>query len=318
MRINKIFITGAAGFIGSHLSEFLFKNFSESEFILFDKLTYAANIKFLNSIINSKRVKFIKADLVDYDKLLRSLKNVDLAINTAAESHVDNSFGNSLLFTKTNTFGTHCFLEACRVNKVKKIIHVSTDEVYGQNSGKPFDESRFLNPTNPYSASKAGADMLVNSYVHSFKIPIITVRANNIFGTRQYPEKLISKTIYNLISKKKMTIHGKGNYYRYYLSVYDFCDAILILIKYGKNANIYNVGANKCFKITTVVKIICKSLKKNFKTNVKYIKTRPFNDKVYKISSSKLRKLNWKPRRDLRNEINEICQWYKKNFRLFK
>ena len=195
MRINKIFITGAAGFIGSHLSEFLFKNFSESEFILFDKLTYAANIKFLNSIINSKRVKFIKADLVDYDKLLRSLKNVDLAINAAAESHVDNSFGNSLLFTKTNTFGTHCFLEACRVNKVKKIIHVSTDEVYGQNSGKPFDESRFLNPTNPYSASKAGADMLVNSYVHSFKIPIITVRANNIFGTRQYPEKLISKTI---------------------------------------------------------------------------------------------------------------------------
>ena len=318
MQINKVFISGAAGFIGSHLSEFLFKNYAESEFILFDKLTYAANIKFLNSIINSKRVKFIKADLVDYDKLLRSLKNVDLAINAAAESHVDNSFGNSLLFTKTNTLGTHCFLEACRVNKVKKIIHVSTDEVYGQNLGKPFEESRFLNPTNPYSASKAGADMLVNSYVHSFKIPIITVRANNIFGTRQYPEKLISKTIYNLINKKKMTIHGKGNYYRYYLSVYDFCDAILILIKYGKNANIYNIGANKCFKITTVVKIICKSLKKNFKINVKYIKTRPFNDKVYKVSSSKLRKLNWKPRRDLRNEINEICQWYKKNFRLFK
>jgi UDP-glucose 4,6-dehydratase len=316
-RIN-ILITGADGFIGSHLSEFLFKNYPESEFILFDELTYAANIKFLNSIINSKRVKFIKADLVDYDKLLRSLKNVDLAINAAAESHVDNSFGNSLLFTKTNTLGTHCFLEACRVNKVKKIIHVSTDEVYGQNLGKPFEESRFLNPTNPYSASKAGADMLVNSYVHSFKIPIITVRANNIFGTRQYPEKLISKTIYNLINKKKMTIHGKGNYYRYYLSVYDFCDAILILIKYGKNANIYNIGANKCFKITTVVKIICKSLKKNFKKNVKYIKTRPFNDKVYKISSSKLRKLNWNARRDLRNEINEICQWYKKNFRLFK
>ena len=318
MQINKVFISGAAGFIGSHLSEFLFKNYPESEFILFDELTYAANIKFLNSIINSKRVKFIKADLVDYDKLLRSLKNVDLAINAAAESHVDNSFGNSLLFTKTNTLGTHCFLEACRVNKVKKIIHVSTDEVYGQNLGKPFEESRFLNPTNPYSASKAGADMLVNSYVHSFKIPIITVRANNIFGTRQYPEKLISKTIYNLINKKKMTIHGKGNYYRYYLSVYDFCDAILILIKYGKNANIYNIGANKCFKITTVVKIICKSLKKNFKKNVKYIKTRPFNDKVYKISSSKLRKLNWNARRDLRNEINEICQWYKKNFRLFK
>ena len=318
MKINKIFISGAAGFVGSHLSEFLFKNFSESEFILFDKLTYAANIKFLNSIINSKKIKFVKGDLVNYKKLLKSLKNVDLAINAAAESHVDNSFGNSLLFTKTNTLGTHCFLEACRVAKVKKIIHVSTDEVYGQNLGKPFNENRFLNPTNPYSASKAAADMIVNSYIHSFKIPIITVRANNIFGIRQYPEKLISKTVFNLINKKKMTIHGTGNYYRYYLSVYDFCDAILILIKSGKIGNIYNVSAKKCFKITTVIKVICKSLKKNFKKNVVYIKTRPFNDKVYKVSSSKLRKLNWKPRINLMNEIEEICQWYKKNIKLFK
>ena len=201
--MKKIFISGAAGFIGSHLSEFFFSNYLSSKFILFDKFTYAANKKYLKNIINSDRVLFLKKDLVDFNSLKNSLANVDLAINVAAESHVDNSFGNSLIFTKTNTLGTHSFLEACRINKVKKIIHVSTDEVYGENTGLAFDEKRFLNPTNPYSASKAGADMIVNSYIHSYNMPINIIRANNIFGTRQYPEKLVSKTIFNFLKKKK-------------------------------------------------------------------------------------------------------------------
>ena len=188
--MHKILITGAAGFIGSHLSENLFQKFKKSKFILYDKITYAANIKYLENIINKKRVNFIKGDILNFKLLQKKLQKVDIAINVAAESHVDNSFGNSLLFTKTNTLGTHCFLEACRKAKVKKIIHVSTDEVYGENLGKSFDENENLNPTNPYSASKAGADMLVNSYVHSYKFPIIIVRANNIYGTRQYQEKL--------------------------------------------------------------------------------------------------------------------------------
>ena len=195
--MKKIFISGAAGFIGSHLSEFFFSKYLSSKFILFDKITYAANKKYLKNIINSNRVFFLKKDLVDFNSLKKSLANVDIAINVAAESHVDNSFGNSLIFTKTNTLGTHSFLEACRINKVKKIIHVSTDEVYGENTGLPFDEKRFLNPTNPYSASKAGGDMIVNSYIHSYNMPINIIRANNIFGIRQYPEKLVSKTIFN-------------------------------------------------------------------------------------------------------------------------
>ena len=195
--IKKIFITGAAGFIGSHLTEKLYDHYSNSKFILYDKITYAANKKYIGKLLKKKNVKFIQDDLLNLKSLQLNLKNIDLAINVAAESHVDNSFGNSLIFTQTNTLGTHYFLEACRKQKVKRIIHVSTDEVYGENLDKPFKENQSLNPTNPYSASKAGADMMVNAYKKSYKLNINTVRANNIYGTRQYPEKLISKSIYN-------------------------------------------------------------------------------------------------------------------------
>ena len=201
--IKKIFITGSAGFIGSHLSEKLFHVYRKCNFILYDKITYAAKKLYIKNLVAKKNVKFIKNDLLNFNVLKKNLQNVDLAINVAAESHVDNSFGNSLVFTKTNTLGTHCFLEACRRQKVNRIIHVSTDEVYGENSGIPFKEKQFLNPTNPYSASKAAADMIVNAYKKSYNMNINTVRANNIYGTRQYPEKLISKTILCLLTKKK-------------------------------------------------------------------------------------------------------------------
>lgn len=316
--MHKIFITGAAGFIGSHLSENLFQKFKKSKLILYDKITYAANIKYLENIINKKRVNFIKGDLLNFKLLQKKLQKVDIAINVAAESHVDNSFGNSLLFTKTNTLGTHCFLEACRKAKVKKIIHVSTDEVYGENLGKSFDENENLNPTNPYSASKAGADMLVNSYVHSYKLPIIIVRANNIYGIRQYPEKLISKSICNFIKKKKMTLHGKGNSYRHYLSVEDFCDGIYKIIKKGKVKEIYNISSTKFYKITDVVKLICNQFNIEYKNNIVFIKDRPFNDRIYKINCKKLTKLGWKPIKTLEKEIPRICDWYLQNKNLFK
>ena len=315
---KKIFITGAAGFIGSHLSEKLFDYFSKSQLILFDKITYAANKKYIKDLLNKKNVKFVHDDLLNLKVLEANLKNVDLAINVAAESHVDNSFGNSLIFTQTNTLGTHHFLEACRKQKVKRIVHVSTDEVYGENLNKPFKENQSLNPTNPYSASKAGADMMVNAYKKSYKLNINTVRANNIYGTRQYPEKLISKTIYNLINNKKMTIHGKGDNYRYYLSVKDFCDGMLQIINNGKSQEIYNIASDKKYKVTDVIKMISEHLNKNYKKNVKHVNDRPFNDRIYKIDCNKLKKLNWKVKRDLKIDIPSIIDWYKNNKTLFK
>jgi len=315
--INKIFITGSAGFIGSHLSEKLFYKYKKCNFILYDKITYAANKLYIQNIIKKKNVEFIKNDLLNFNALEKNLQNVDLAINVAAESHVDNSFGNSLVFTKTNTLGTHFFLEACRKQKVNRIIHVSTDEVYGENLGTPFKEEQFLNPTNPYSASKAAADMIVNAYKKSYNMNISTLRANNIYGIRQYPEKLIPKTIFCLLTNKKMPIHGNGNNYRHYLSVDDFCDGVIKIIENGKLNEIYNIASDKHYKVKDIVKIIAKNLNKDFKTNIKFVKDRPFNDKIYKINCNKLKKLNWKVKRNLINDISNICDWYKSNINLF-
>jgi len=315
--IKKIFITGSAGFIGSHLSEKLFHTYKKCNFILYDKITYAANKFYIQNLIKKKNVKFIKNDLLNFNVLEKNLQNVDLAINVAAESHVDNSFGNSLIFTKTNTLGTHFFLEACRKQKVNRIIHVSTDEVYGENSGIPFKEKQFLNPTNPYSASKAAADMIVNAYKKCYNMNISTLRANNIYGIRQYPEKLIPKTIFCLLTQKKMPIHGNGNNYRHYLSVYDFCDGVVKIIENGKSNEIYNISSDRYYKVKDIIKIIAKNLSKDFKSNIKFVKDRPFNDKIYKINCSKLKKLNWKVKRNLINDISIICDWYKSNINLF-
>ena len=315
--IKKIFITGAAGFIGSHLAEKLFFNYNQSKFILYDKITYAANKSYLKKLLKHKNVKFVKEDLLNFKTLEKNLKNVDLAINLAAESHVDNSFGNSLKFSETNTLGTHYFLEASRKQKVKRLIHVSTDEVYGENLGKPFKENQFLNPTNPYSASKAGADMMVNAYKKSYKLNIITIRANNIYGIRQFPEKLISKSIFNFLNKKKMTIHGKGNNYRYYLSVHDFCEGIVKIIEKGKNGEIYNIASEKKYKVIEVVKTIAHYLNVHFKKNTKFVTDRPFNDKIYKINCNKLKKLNWSTTRELKKDLPNICDWYKRNNKIF-
>ena len=315
--IKKIFISGAAGFIRSHLSEKLFSHYNQSKFILYDKITYAANKLYLKKLLKHNNVQFVKGDLLNFKILEKNLKKVDLAINVAAESHVDNSFGNSLKFSETNTLGTHFFLEASRKQRVKKLIHVSTDEVYGENLGKPFKENQFLNPTNPYSASKAGADMMVNAYNKSYKLNIIIVRANNIFGTRQFPEKLISRSIFNFLNKKKMIIHGKGNNYRYYLSVHDFCEGVIKIIEKGKNGEIYNIASERKYKVIEVVKMIANYLKIHFKKNIKFVADRPFNDRIYKINCNKLKKLNWSTTRHLKDDLPNICDWYKRNNKIF-
>lgn len=209
--IKKILITGGAGFVGSHLSEQIFTKFRRSQIIIIDKLSYAGNKKFLKNITNFKRVLFLKFDICNFDKILKLTKDVDLAINVAAESHVDRSFNNSFNFTKTNTYGAHVFFEACKINKVKKIIQISTDEVYGEIKKGSHSEKDILNPTNPYAGSKAAAEMILNSYNSSFKTKIITVRGNNLYGNRQYPEKIIPHTISSILKKKKLIFMVMAN-----------------------------------------------------------------------------------------------------------
>jgi UDP-glucose 4,6-dehydratase len=314
---KKIFITGGAGFIGSHVSEVFFETFKNSKIIILDKLTYAGNKKFLSSIIKSKRVTFIKGDISNTDKYKKDLKDCDLAVNIAAESHVDNSFVSPLNFTKTNTLGAHTFFLECIKNNVKKILHVSSDEVYGEKTNGTSYEDQLVNPTNPYSASKAAAEILINSYKYTYKKEVIMVRSNNVYGIRQFPEKLISKSIVNLIRNKPIPIHGNGQNIRYYLSAVDFANALVMLVR-KKNRGIYNIGSNYYEKNINIAKIICKIFKKDPNKFITFTKDRLYNDKRYSVSSKKIMKLGWKPQRNLLEDLPMMVEWYQKNLKIFK
>jgi len=317
MQIRKIFITGGAGFIGSHICEEIYKKFPKSKIIIFDKLTYAGKRKYIENIIKSPRVKFVRGDIIKHQTYSSLLKNIDLAINVAAESHVDNSFISPLSFSLTNTVGAHAFLLKCIENKAKKIIHISSDEIYGEKLSGKCNEQQKIEPTNPYSASKAAAEIFINSYKYSYKKEIITVRGNNIYGIRQYPEKLIPRCIISLLKNRKIPIHGDGKNERFYLSVQDFARAIILLIK-KKNSGIYNIGSNESYTNIELAKSICKYLDKDPKKFINYVKDRPYNDKRYSISSSKIRKIGWKPKFNLIKDLPKIVQWYSDNLYLYK
>jgi dTDP-glucose 4,6-dehydratase len=253
-------------------------------------------------------------DLADFDFCSQATRDVDFVFHLAAESHVDNSFGNSLQFTRSNTLGTHCLLEACRVNKVPRIIHVSTDEVYGEIMEGAHGEGDLLNPTNPYSASKAGADMMAIGYIHSFKMPITIVRGNNIFGTRQYPEKLIPRFTLLGLSGQKMPLHGNGRNRRRFLAVEDFADALVTLFEKGNTGEVYNVGTEKEYENVEIARMICDVLGLSFEERVTFVDDRPFNDFRYALDSSKMRALGWAPKRPLTASLPGIVDWYKSHY----
>lgn len=316
MKINKILITGAAGFIGSHVYDHFSKLYPDAAIIILDKMTYAANIKNIPSILTNKNHTLIVGDLIDLDTCLKATLDADLVIHLAAESHVDNSFNNSIIFSKSNELGTHTLMEACKQNKVKKIIHVSTDEVYGENIDKAYIESDRLNPTNPYSASKAAAEMIVKSYHTSFKLPVIIVRANNIYGIRQFPEKIIPKFILRCINGEDLEIHGDGKNLRHYLSAYDFARAIELLNNKGELGAAYNIASDLELSNIEVADLISSKFP-NKSIKINYVSNRPFNDSRYAVNDEKLRNLGWSPRKSLIDDIPEIIDWYIANLHLY-
>ena len=317
MLFNKILITGAAGFIGSHVFDHFLNLYPDAEITILDKMTYAANIKNIPSIETNSNHNLVIGDLIDLEICLDTTKDKDLVINLAAESHVDNSFNNSIIFSRSNELGTHTLMEACKQNNVKKIIHVSTDEVYGENVDKPFLEEDRLNPTNPYSASKAAAEMIVKSYHTSFKLPVIVVRANNIYGIRQFPEKIIPKFILRCIDGLSLQIHGNGTNLRHYLSALDFASAIELLSIKGEEGQAYNIASDLELSNLEVADLI-KDQFHNKKIDIEHIDDRPFNDSRYAVNDKKLRKLGWNPKRNLKADLPEIVEWYKNNLDWFK
>ena len=258
-----LFLTGALGFAGKHY----YSNYKNEwdKVIVYDKKTYAADLKFFLKYKRKKDI-FIKGDICDYNKLKKVMPKNCFVIHFAAESHVDNSFFSSLIFTKTNALGTHTLLEVCRLKNNKKITIISTDEVYGETI-KQKNELSILEPTNPYSASKTSADIISQTYFKCYKLPISIVRANNLYGDYQHIEKIIPATINAINSGTKLKIHGKGKSIRNFLHVEDFANAVHLINQKSKNGQIYNVKGNYKIRMINLVKNLCYlSKKKNFRS----------------------------------------------------
>ena len=301
-----LFITGGAGFIGSNFINKLFENSHEYKVINFDALYYCADQNNVEEHIrNSDNYEFINGNLQSYDllKYIFETNAITHIIHFAAQSHVQTSFTDSIQYTKDNVLGTHNLLEVARLYcpKLERFVHCSTDEVYGESmldvDEKHKTEQSVLCPTNPYAASKAAAEMLVQSYHHSFNMPIIITRGNNVYGPNQYPEKVIPRFIKQLKNGEKVTIQGDGSCIRAFLHAYDTAKAFITVLEKGKIGEIYNIGCDEGmeYSILDVAKILIKRIHntEEYDKWITYIEDRPFNDKRYYISNKKLKQLGW-------------------------
>jgi dTDP-glucose 4,6-dehydratase len=279
-------------------------------FVNIDKLDYCAREK---NVIEQDNYIFIKGDICDGYLVLKILNryNIDHIVHFAAYSHVDNSFDNSIEYTKNNVLGTHYLLESSRIwGKIKKFIHVSTDEVYGDMPNGTSLECSILSPTNPYAASKAAAEMLVLSYQKSFNMPIIITRGNNVYGHNQYPEKLIPKFITSILNNIPCTIHGSGTTKRNFIHCLDVAKAFETILNCGQVGEIYNIGSNDEYSVLEIYDKLKNTLKQG---NLVHIKDREFNDTRYSVDITKLLNLGWKQEISFNNGLESTIKWYTDN-----
>ncbi|MBW7860629.1 MAG: GDP-mannose 4,6-dehydratase [Rhodocyclaceae bacterium] len=311
--MRKIVVTGGAGFAGSHIVDELCRTRPDVRVLVFDKMTYAGDVRNIAHHLLEDRIGLLVGDVAHLDACRRAVEGADLVIHAAAESHVDHSFGNSLEFTRTNVLGTHTLMEACRQAGVPRIIHVSTDEVYGEVMSGAVDEQTILRPTNPYSSSKAAAEMILRGYIQSYRVPILIVRANNLYGVRQYPEKIIPRFLCHMLTGRRLPIHGSGCNRRHYLSTTDFARAILFLAERGEVGETYNIGTEEEYTNLEVAGIVAAHFGKRPEEVIDHVADRPFNDARYSISWSKLAAMGWRPENRLRDDIGRLTQWYSEN-----
>ena len=310
-----ILITGGYGFIASNFINYYFeKNYDKFNFLInIDCLYYASNVNnIIDTIKNDDKYVFIKGNIGNSDLLQFVLTQYKIThiINFAAHSAVDESFKNSLKYTEDNVLSTHTLLENVRLyNKIEKFIHVSTDEVYGDsqhNDNCSKKEQSILCPNNPYSATKAAAEMIVGSYARCYNMPIIITRGNNVYGPNQHYEKLIPKFIKLLRENKKVTIHGDGSYVRSFLHSEDTSRAFELILNEGKNNEIYNIGTCDEYSIMDITKKLIKNTE-NYKEHIEYVSDRIYNDIRYFIDTSKLESMGWKPNKIFDEELEKLC-----------
>lgn len=313
----KILVTGGAGFIGSNFIRYWLSKNKEDEIINLDKLTYAGHLSSTQDFSKNRSYKFVKGDICNFKLVLDLLKDVDVVVHFAAESHVDRSILGPSVFVRTNVLGTQTLLEASLKAGVKHFHHVSTDEVFGAlplNSRKRFNENTLYNPRSPYSASKAASDHLVRAYFYTFGLPITITNCSNNFGPFQDPEKFLPRMITNLIDGKKIPIYGDGLYVRDWLYVEDHCRAIEMIIKKGKVGETYLVGGlTSDISNLEVAKKLLKIFGKD-DSYISFVPDRPGHDRRYAVDWGKIKKeLGWKPRFDFDTWLSKTVDWYKEN-----
>jgi dTDP-glucose 4,6-dehydratase len=311
----RILVTGGAGFIGSSFVRQALKD-SAVEITNVDKLTYAGNLENLASVSDHPHYRFIKADICDLESLRRIFEEArpDAVVHFAAESHVDRSIFSPQPVFETNLRGTFNLLETMRARRVNRFIHVSTDEVYGSlEAPLEADESFPLRPSSPYSAAKAGSDLLALGYHSTYKLPVIVTRASNNYGPYQFPEKLIPLMISNALEDKPLPVYGDGLQVRDWLHVEDHCRAILALLEKGRDGEIYNIGGNRSLPNRTVVEKILEITGKPASL-MEYVTDRPGHDRRYALSSEKLhRETGWSPQTEFETGLAATVDWYRSN-----
>ena len=315
----KIIVTGGAGFIGGNFVHYILNKYSDYDIICLDALTYAGNMETLEPVMNNPHFKFYKADIADRNAVYEIFEKEkpNIIVNFAAESHVDRSIDNPSIFLQTNVLGTGVLMDACRKYGIDRYHQVSTDEVYGDLPlDRPdlfFTETTPLHTSSPYSASKASADLLVQAYHRTFKLPVTISRCSNNYGPYHFPEKLIPLMIANALYDKELPVYGKGENIRDWLYVEDHCSAIDLIIHKGRVGEVYNIGGHNEKTNLEVVKIILKELNKS-ENLIKYVTDRPGHDMRYAIDPTKIHtELGWLPATKFEDGIKKAIKWYLDN-----
>lgn len=310
----RLLVTGGLGFIGSNFIRYLLDRYSDVKVINVDAMLYGSNPNNLKDIEEDKRYEFVKGRIDDYELMSKLVRDVDAVVNFAAETHVDRSISNPQAFLQSNVIGVFMILEAIRkVNPDARLVHISTDEVYGDILEGSFKEEDRLRPSSPYSASKASADMFVLAYVRTYGINASITRCTNNYGPYQFPEKLIPKTIIRASMGLKVPIYGTGKNVRDWLFVIDHCEAIDLVLREGGKGETYNISAGEEKTNLEVVKTILKIMGED-EDLIEFVEDRPGHDVRYSLDSTKIREeLGWKPKHSFEEGIRKTVNWYLEN-----
>jgi dTDP-glucose 4,6-dehydratase len=308
----RLLVTGGAGFIGSHFIRHYLERCDDCEIVNLDKLTYAGNLENLRDIEDDPRYSFVHGDICDPDTVARAVRGASAVVNFAAETHVDRSIGDPEGFLKTDVLGVHVLLEAARQAGVTRFVQISTDEVYGPTLGDPFREDAPLTPRNPYSASKAGGELLARSYFTTYDFPVIVTRGANNIGPNQYPEKVVPLFTTNAMDDSPLPLYGRGDQERDYTHVLDHVTGVETALERGEPGEIYNIGAGNHLKNRDMARIILDELGKPEELIV-HVRDREGHDVRYAIDSTKLRRLGWSPAYGAEEAVRVTVRWYVEN-----